>query len=337
MDKYLKIYDNSLELTAIFESHNFRFTRRYNTVGDFEIEAPITEDTLNYYQMGYLVVLNGTAGAGIIEHIRIDQEKGTMTVSGRLLESILDRRIIYPQVYLHGTPAQCIHIVLSQFTSNPADARYLPIQIDQHISLNSSTNTVDATALGDNVLDFISEQAQTEGIGFYIDFKPEETKPYILHIYKGTDRTLASANPLLVSPEAENISNIIIEKDNTQKKTVNYAKTETDIIQSAKGAQTGLERRELFADLSSLKKESSATQATYTAQIKRKALQELSTHTITQGISGDIVDDQDELCLGDLITVKIKDLKITKTMRISEITETFTEAGYSLTPVLTEE
>ncbi len=75
----------------------------YYTVGSFEIYLPATANALALFQVDRVVIRDDDAeNIGIIESVLIehDSENGDfMTVSGRFLQSLLSRRVVYPTAY----------------------------------------------------------------------------------------------------------------------------------------------------------------------------------------------------------------------------------------------
>ena len=91
-DKELSYIDNIDMLTSLI------WTRRYYTAGKFELHCPITSHNISTLARNNLIWKQDSNEVGIIEYRRLyTDENGEeiITVVGRMLTSILDRRILY--------------------------------------------------------------------------------------------------------------------------------------------------------------------------------------------------------------------------------------------------
>ena len=74
------------------------WNERYSECGDFELYTPANTELLNVIKKGYYFFLNDSDQQMIVEDIKIEtdaESSNHLIVSGRSLESILDRRIIW--------------------------------------------------------------------------------------------------------------------------------------------------------------------------------------------------------------------------------------------------
>ena len=123
----LLILDESLsgvDTLDIFES--LIWTDRYSKCGDFEIYVPASEKMLSKLQKDRYVYLRESEHIMIIEdrNIETDVEQGThLCVTGRSLESILERRIIWNQTVLSGNLQDNIQKLLNENAISPSDPK----------------------------------------------------------------------------------------------------------------------------------------------------------------------------------------------------------------------
>ena len=105
MDLY--ITNPKFELVGVIDSYtSLIWTERYNDCGDFEIMISANDKNVDILQNGYYIKRTDTDRVGIIETktTQTNEETGDyIIVSGRMLESILDRRIIWQQTTLNGS------------------------------------------------------------------------------------------------------------------------------------------------------------------------------------------------------------------------------------------
>ena len=102
----LLVLNTSLDTVSIFDVYeSFIWTDRYYEYGDFELFTSMTDTILNYIRQDYYLQNRESEHVMIIEKIRItsDTEDGNhVTVTGRSLESILVRRIVWGQKTISG-------------------------------------------------------------------------------------------------------------------------------------------------------------------------------------------------------------------------------------------
>lgn len=104
---YLAVLDESMILQHICEDYkSIIWTERFHGFGDFKLTVPGTLENLKIYQLDYYLYTKGTNKLMIIEQIELNTEyskQSMLTVSGRSLESILDRRVMHPYPIWEGT------------------------------------------------------------------------------------------------------------------------------------------------------------------------------------------------------------------------------------------
>lgn len=87
------------------------WTERFHGFGDFKLTVPGTLENLQIYQLDYYLYTKGTNKLMIIEQVELNTEyskQSLLTISGRSLESILDRRVMHPYPIWDGTRL-CMH------------------------------------------------------------------------------------------------------------------------------------------------------------------------------------------------------------------------------------
>ena len=97
----LLVLNTDFESIAVIDTYeSMIWTDRYNSYGDFEIFFAMDTQLLQYLKEDYYLWLKDSEHCMIIEDIKInaDTEEGNhLIVTGRSLESILERRIIWGQ------------------------------------------------------------------------------------------------------------------------------------------------------------------------------------------------------------------------------------------------
>ena len=104
---YLAVLDESMTIQHLCEDYkSVVWTERFHGFGDFKLVVPGTLENLRTYQLDYYLYTKGTNKLMIIEQVELNTEYGKeslLTISGRSLESILDRRVMHPYPMWDGT------------------------------------------------------------------------------------------------------------------------------------------------------------------------------------------------------------------------------------------
>lgn len=176
-----------------------------------------------------------------------------VTVTGRSLESILDRRIVWGQKLLSGNLQNGIKTLLNENVISPSDSnRKIPNFIFKESTDPAITKLkLEAQYTGDNLYDVIQKICEEQGIGFKITLNDE--KQFVFELYAGSDRSYdQTENPYVIfSPKFENIINSNYIESKASLKTVTLVGGEgegADRRYTTVGGGSGLNRRELFTD-----------------------------------------------------------------------------------------
>lgn len=286
MDLYI-LNTNLDEISVLDMFESFIWTERYREPGDFEIYTSVNSNILHTLQQDFYITIRESKKAMIVEKIRIDSdpEKGNyVTVSGRSLESILDRRVIWGQETISGNLQNGVKKLLDLCIISPANTNR---KIDNFIFRESSDPRIteleiEAQYTGDNLLDVIQVICNDYDIGFKVTL---EDKTFIFELYCGEDRTYAQIeNPYVVfSPKYENILNSNYIESKASYKNVNLVGGEGEGAArkyTAVGDVVGLERREMFTDArdmsSDLGNDVYLTNAQYMDQLYQRGSEKLS-------------------------------------------------------------
>lgn len=221
-----------VQVIDLFES--FIWTDRLNEVGEFEIQAVATINLLSYLKKGAYVQIQESDKLMIIETITYvsDVENGDhITVSGRSLESILDRRVILKEITLDGPLEEGIMRILNENVIDPEDKdRTFPIVTFKKSENEAITRlTAKKTYHGESVLSAVVELCQLNNIGFRVlpDF---ENSGFIFELYAGIDRSYEQNEnpPVVFSPEYENIINSSYVNSDASLKNLVYVENDSD-------------------------------------------------------------------------------------------------------------
>lgn len=345
----ITILDTKLQPVAVVDEYrSFIWTDRYSQCGDFELYTLARQDIFYYLQLGYYVVQPGSDHAMIIENIQItsDLEDGsTVRATGRSLESILDRRIVWGQKRLRGNLQNAVSTLLNECIINPSNSkRKIPNFIFKKSSNKYITSlAIDKQYTGDNLYDIITELCYENDIGFRITI--DNTNRFVFELYNGVDRSYSqtTAPYVMFSPEFDNIINSnYIESDNDVKNVslVGGQGEGKNRVYVTIGKSKGLDRREIFVDArgTSTKDEdgNDISAGTYKEMLRQEGIKEMYEHTFIQSFEGKVetgimyqygVD----FFTGDIVQIE-NEYGYSAVVRIAEVIFSDDEEGSSIYP-----
>jgi hypothetical protein len=297
-------------------------------VGSFELKAIGSTDNANLLKIGNYIWKSDDTELGMIERIELNQdEKETITASGRFATALLDRRIIWGTEVLSGDISVCIGQLIANHLINPAD-------------INREIPYVDfgVTALGINVktqvsyknlLDTVMELCGAADVGIRTVFNPKTGK-LTMSLYQG------GATQAVFAREYENLIS-----QNFIQSVTDYADAaliggqgegEERVLATINGA-SGEERREIFIDARDLNAEDFADD--YEAALLYRGQTKLAEHAKVNALDAEINSRgnlvyKTDYDLGDIVTVHARRWGVSMNVRITEITESYDENGLSL-------
>ena len=281
MDIY--VLNPNYEKIAIIDAYeSLLWTDRYNKPGEFEIYTPVADFALQYpVANNYLQIKESEHTMGI-EDITIESNVETgnhIKITGRSLESILDRRIVWKQTDISGNLQIGIKSLLTENIISPADSSR---RIENFIFEDSDDPEVTKLTMenqytGDNILDIVTTLCETNEIGFKILLN--EDNNFVFSLYKGIDRSYRQeAKPYVVfKPSFENIINSNYSDIQSEAKTItlvagegNGANRKTRVV----GTGSGLLRKELYTDARDIQSDG-LTPAQYNAKLDERGTEKL--------------------------------------------------------------
>ena len=296
----LLVLNPDFESIAVIDTYeSMIWTDRYNSYGDFEIFFAMDTQLLQYLKEDYYLWLKDSEHSMIIEDIKIDadtEEGNRLIVTGRSLESILERRIIWGQRIFSGNLQNAIQIMLNENIISPsvADRKIANFIFVPSTDSKITSLTIDNQYTGDDLYTVIKGLCEENNIGFKIVLTDDNQ--FAFSLYAGADRSYdQTENPYVVfSPNFENIinSNYFSSKAGYRNVTLvagegEGASRKTTVV----GSASGLDRRELFTDardISSDTEDGTLSDAEYIAQLRTKGLKNLTDHMITTAFEGEV-------------------------------------------------
>lgn len=342
--------DNFRSIMYVDTFESFIWTERYFGYGEFELYTLVNPILLKNIRQGYYITLLDSEYVMIVEDIELstDVDNGDhLKISGRSLESILDRRIIWKQTVINGNLQNGIRKLLNENAISPTDSdREIP-----GLVFSASTDpiitslTLRAQYTGNNLYDTIKAICVENNIGFRITLNTNNQ--FVFELYSGVDRSYdQSVNPYVIfSPEFDNLlSSNYLESEKTLKNvTLIAGEDQGDERRTAVvGTETGLARRELYTDARDIQSEvdgSTIPDAEYIAQLQQRGREKLTEHKYTQEFEGEADSSRmfiygDDYLKGDIVEL-VNEYGIEAKVRVMEVVRSQDVNGYTIYPGFT--
>lgn len=232
MDLY--VFNKSFDTVAVIDEYeSFNWTDRYNKAGDFELILLVNSELLSVLKSEYYLYFSQSEHLMIIEgvEIKIDEEKGDrLIVTGRSLESLLERRIVWTKkkfnlamnfqrsivelvINAMSTPqSQYIGIDWAQQITAAADRRKISNMVVHRTWEEPLANVIKMDAIeywGENLYDIVTElcASRPTEVGFKIVWHQSDNT-FHFYLYIGNDHSSDNTDgnlPVSFSPQLENI------------------------------------------------------------------------------------------------------------------------------------
>lgn len=250
-----------VRVRIVDDYESFIWTDRYAAYGDFELYFPMMPNLFNDIKIGYYLVLDQSKYTMIIEKIEIksDVENGDhIVVSGRSLESILSRRIVWNQTIVQGKLQTAVKKIINDSIINPGNS-LIKRKIENFKFIETTDSRITSLKIeptqftGDNVYEVVKKLLEDFDIGFSIILN--ENNEFEFSLYTGEDRSYNQTDKpyVIFSPEFENIIESDYYEDHTRYCNVTLVAGEGEgksrrTAIAGDNNVSGLNRRELFTD-----------------------------------------------------------------------------------------
>ena len=319
------------------------------------MEIPANKDYIDILKEGnYLEMLDDYPSymSMIIEttKIKTDIENGDrMIITGRSLESILERRIVWEQTVLDGNLQTAIEKLLNDSFINPAISSR---KVNNFIFEPSTDSSISSLSIksqytGDTIYDAITDICLSYGLGFKIVLN--DNNEFVFSLYNGKNRSYDQTENsyVIFSPSFNNLINTNYLCSNQLIKTVALVLGEGQgserkraIIYNKDGTETGLDRKELYVDArdisSTIDGETTISDSDYTKQLEQRGKEKLSEYEYESVFEGEaettiMFKYGQDFNMGDIIQVS-NEYGIETKVRIIEYVRSQGEDGYNVYP-----
>ena len=353
----LRVFDPEMDLVAIIDSFiSLIWTDRYCGFGDFELHTAVSYEALTYLKLDNYVLTDASDTMMIIEtwNITTDPDNGNvLIVTGRSLESVLDRRIVMSRIYETGSLQNGIYNILNDTTISPIDPSRKIVELD--FALSSDQLVTDLTMgsyfYGENVYEIIEAYCSANNIGFKVEYVDtgDKVKSMLFKLYAGVDRSYSqSSNSFVVfSPNFENIKNTAYLESKKALKTVtdvvgvqNDAGGYFEQIVESDDTITGLNRRELYSDAGDILKTDPdglpISDADYNVLLQQRGILNLNDNRYIITFDGQIemgilYEYRKDFFIGDIVQLA-NEYGIETPVRITEMIQSDGPTGHTIYP-----
>lgn len=361
----LQAFDKNFVRTGLIDKYKYAsYLDIFSSVGNFQIEMPLIE-------ANKLIALNSTyillddSILGVIERISKEQTANTyLEISGRLISSILTRRIfsdnnMATQTYA-GQEATVMYSMVTRNFINPTDPKR---------KISFIKNTTDPTYIfpseyiekqitGSNVSDELTKIALVNDLGFELvpvintlkdanDDVLTNITSLEFRVLKGKDRTLGNTAgnvPVLFSTAGNNLLTSNYSKTRDKYKSVAYVAGEGEgtartIIQAGDINTTGLDRYETFVDARDLQSKNEAGTTiptnTYLEILRQRGVEKLQTFRVFESYDATVATKQSykygvDYYKGDFVTIEDTEMNIRITAIINSVSKSIDSNGEHL-------
>lgn len=367
--EYVEIRDGNTDIIGIIDAaKSIIWHSVFFGVGDFEIYAEASPEVVALLQAGNLVTRPDDLEVGIIEAIDISEnaQDGMMvTATGRFAKSMLDRRLIYnlsgsvnkPTILRGNVETEVRRIVYENAIACTFDSRRnipilalgdvagIPLQI-----VDAEGKAAQKQVSFQNLLQYTDEVLAEYGLAATV-ILDEAARKLRYIVYAGADRStdnMAGNEPIVFSKDFDNLESSSYQFNASTEKNVALIGGEGEGVERfyslIAGAQTGLQRREMWVDASSITKtykddsdvEQTYSDTDYKAMLDAAGVQTLAQNVITETFDGSMDITHSpwqynlDFALGDIITMQNNEIGKYINVRLREVLEVQDENGYAI-------
>lgn len=308
MTDYLILDQNFVQTDVLDTYESSIWTDRYNKYGDVEIYTLANRSIFQKLKQDYYLIREDSEHAMVIEDVQIEtnvETGNTVTIRGRSLESILDRRIVWYQIILDGNFQNQLKKLLNDNIIAPKDEKRKIANFVFRESTDPRITELEVHSqfTGDNIYDVVHELCLAVNIGFKIMLEEIEGQmSFVFQLYAGEDRSY-DQNKLPAVAFSPNFDNIINSNYLSSKKPLknvalvlgegegNKRKRQVSIPEDMSEETSGLIRRELYVDardVSSDTESGTISAAKYNTLLKQRGIEKLAENLVTETFDGQV-------------------------------------------------
>lgn len=329
LDKDTREYKGNI---SSFES--FIWTERYWDYGDFELVVPLNAKNVLLISLDDYFKIQTSNTLMIVENIEyvspLKDEGGKFNITGRSLDSIIDRRILFKDFKKSIKPeAYILQIMNLSFKDEKGDPDRLIdyLSIENNTDEDVETDPVSIDELqGTNISDIILPSLQNAELGFRIDFNQKDNT-FSFEIFNGKDKTyIVFSEYNLLLQEAK-----VYQSVQDFKTFVYVIGNDVDAKINLEDRPSGINRRETYVSASDVNLEDKG----YRKELELRGRNELEERKKVITIEGQLMNLgryrlRRDFDLGDIITIQNPYYRAEA--RITEVIQSWDSEGYRIYP-----
>lgn len=282
---------NLIPISVIDSYKSFIWTDRYDEAGDFELYTSAFNKNIKDIRLDGYVQIKNSEHLMLVEKILIesDVEEGShTTISGRSIEVILERRILWEKATLKGNLQNEVKRLIEENIISPTDESR---KIDNFIFEVSDDPIITALEIdaqydiGENLYDIVKTICSDKSLGFKVTVNDEQQ--FIFKLYAGTDRSFEQTdNPgVMFSPMYDNLinSNYVESLSSFKNLVLVQGKQKGSDVFETVGNSVGLNRRETFVNATDI-----TSGDDIRTMLQQRGKEELNNYSNISSIEGEV-------------------------------------------------
>lgn len=357
----ITVLNSDLEPIGVLDKYSsFIWTDRYNDAGEFELCLPVTAKYAQSIKKDMYLTIPTSNRTMVVESIKIetDSEEGnTYNITGRSIESILDRRIVWKQTNVNGSVQNALQTLINDAFISPIDSRRRVSNFVFNVSADPAVTSVNyaqaAQYMGNSIFEVVKKVCKSYHLGFKMEFVNGN---FVFGLYAGVDRSYdQTTNSYVVfSPTHDNLlSSNYLESIKNYKNVLRIAgegegATQTFITHYLEfdddhaSEKVGLARREIYVDCHDVSSVTSSNTVMdveqYTNTLVQKGVEKLVELVPETAFEGEIDSTpmfvyHRDFEVGDICEIR-NEYGMNDSVRITEVVQTWEADGYTCIPTL---
>lgn len=351
--KMIVLDPSTLKKLGIINAYSMiQYTRRFNTVGEFNLTCALTAENTDLLKRDRVLWIEDTVG-GFVNYIFKDRDNDNIQVKGFLMAGMLKLRYVYPTLDMQDLPENILYEMVRRYCMTDK-RKFYKLRLGEKQIVNTAKIWYQQT--GESVADEAEVLATTYGFGYDIELVLDDDaeRRYVFRTLVGVDRTLGNGKNrgVLLGTDFNNILSSSYTMDGSAER--NYAVVAGEGEGSARKFETlyttsrepeDFGRREVFIDARDIQSKDGDVvipDAQYREMLRARGKEKLeSDYQLCESYESELRSDDDaeylygrDFHLGDKVTVIDKELSLRLDAVVSGVTVTEYGKGRIVEPIL---
>lgn len=341
----MEIINHKFERLGVINKFNMiQYNPKYSGIGSFELSCALNEENKSLIVEDNILWIEDEY-AGVIQYIDKSSDN-EIKAKGKLLSVVLNWRTVIKTYEANKPPTEIFdELVRLNFMTDGER------KIEGFTFIN---NVIDNTAIryqvtGKSLSDIFQPLSETYDIGYEVYLNMEE-KAFEFTLFRGKDLTIGNKDgnkPVIFGTDFNNILKSEYVSDNNNYRNVAYVAGEGEgenrvVVEVKQTESAGFFRREIVVDARDIQKANSISRMTdeeYNELLQQRGKEKLSEFRKAESYDAELMSDArtgfvygKDYFLGDTVSVVDKNLGVILSAKITEVTVTFAEDGYTVEP-----